>query len=761
MKKLRFLPLLLTVILSSCVADNFGDKNTDAEGEAFIKFSLAVDDGFNAGQTKVDEPADKLDPALVPEADSLYVDLYKFGYRTSDARKETWNRIYFGKYEDAKARTFNVNGGLFKLLTFHGDSTACGFNKPYFMAEEEFNVESQQLKEVSLTAKVSNVRISVNFDETVSGSYYDYFLRFANIDTVAAPVVHKKYKQILRYKKDESRDAYMMPTDSLQIQFMAQYEYGDEESWKYVTLDTIAVAGNDHLTVNVSVTDPRYGLLGVEIITDDNIVKKEEEVDILEAWAPQPAPQVIAAGFPNNEHAVIEGDNTGNGATVSILAKGGVKNLFFTVTSDYLASAGFDLPLGTEIDLADSNMDPTIKSKLKAAGFDWQDDILGTRKLTYIKMTDFFAQVNSLNPSLDVKRDIAAFTIRVVDEVDQEALLNLNSACHPITQELSIPDGNVWARKIVSPLLVAPYGVSRLFKLQVSTDGQIWEDYASFSSANGSKIDFGTLAVNSDTRYYFRTMYNSNPNLVSNVVEVLTEKELQVGNSGFEEYHTAIMHVSPLGWIYDYDREWYLPYNEGDTNPWWAVNSKSTMPDGHTAWTSNFCKNFPCTAFSTNSHSGDKSAMVYTVNVGDANTDATAVGTSVPGEIWIGRSDDNGNHVKDGRSFSSRPLSVKFWYKYDPINNENFVVDVVLTDASGNEIARSEKHDGMSSAEWKQCEIPVVYSELQSKAASLYICFKSCIGGGVNIQSQAEIAGIQQTAHIGSVLRIDDIELTY
>ncbi|MBE6217027.1 MAG: DUF4493 domain-containing protein [Bacteroidales bacterium] len=772
MKTFRFLPILLTVLLSSCVRGVVDENPYGPEGEGIVKIALSVDDELQIVQSK----ADALDASLVPHADSVRIDLYRFKKRNEMAQKETWNRIYFDKYENAKDAVLRVNAGQYMLLAFHGDSTACGFDKPYFLAKEEFVVDGgltetgdPVVTTVETEVKVSNVRISVNFDETVPGSYYDYFVRFARIDTsaTAGNSANKKYRQILRYRMDETRDAYMMPTDSLQIQFMAQHEYADDESWKFVTLDTIAVKGNDHVTVNVKVTDPRYGKLGVTIVTDDNIVKEVTDIEIPETWAPQDAPQIVAAGFPDGEHAVVEGDATGNGATISVVARGGLKNLFFTVNDSaegYLQSAGFDLPTGQEIDFVNPGAYQSHLAKLEAAGFRWQKekDLNGSRELTYITMTDFFKAINEKNPSLSVKRSLATFQVRAIDEVGKETVLDLTASAYPVTQELSIPEGKAWATRIVSPELKVTKGVSSLFELQMSTDGVNWtEDYRTFVSADNSVLDFGTLDVKPDTKYWFRTVYNNNPNLISNVVEVTTEKILQVGNPGFEEYHTTIMHVSPLGWLYDYDREWYLPYNEGETDPWWAVNSKKTMPDGHTAWTSNFCKNFPCTAYSVDAHGGEKSAMVYTVNVGSANTDDSAVGTSVPGEIWIGTADDSGNHVTDGHAFASRPSSVKFWYKYVPNASESFAVYVVLKDASGAEIARTEKLDGKAASAWTQCEMPIVYSNTMAKAASIYICFKSCVSGGVKTGQSMEIAGKEQTVHYGSTLKIDDVELTY
>lgn len=774
MKTLRFLPILLTVLLSSCVQGVVDTTDDNDKGEGIVRFAVSVDEELQIVQSK----ASALDESLVPHVDSIRVDLYRFSKKSAMAVKETWNRIYFDKYEKAKDASLRVNAGEFRLLAFHGDSTACGFDKPYFLDDVTFTVDGgltadgkPNITTVKAETKVSNVRISVNFDETVPGSYYDYFLRFARIDTsaVAGNSANKKYKQILRYPMDETRDAYMMPTDSLQIQFMAQHEYAENDTWKFVTLGTIAVKANDHVTVNVKVTDPRYGKLGVTIETDDNIIKEVTDVEIPEIWAPQDAPQIVAAGFTDGEHAVVEGDNTGNGATVSVVARGGMKNFFFTINDSadgYLASAGFDLPFGQEIDLV-TLTDQSIIKQLEDAGFAWQKnkDLKGSRELTYITMTNFFKTINDANPSLPEKRSLASFKVRVVDDVNKETALELTASAYPITQVLSIPEGKAWATRIVSPELTVTKGVSKLFELQISEDGENWtEDYKTFVSADNSVLDFGTLDVEPDKDYWFRTVYNNNPNLISNVVKVHTEKILQVGNPGFEEYQTVYMHVEPMGSVgnlYEYDREWYLPYNSGDTDPWWAVNSKKTMPDGHTAWTSNYCKNFPCTAFSTNAHGGSKSAMVYTVNVGNGNTDDSAIGTNVPGEIWIGKADDSGNHTVDGHAFASRPASVKFWYKYVPNASEKFAVYVVLKDASGNEIARSEKLDGGAASEWTQCEIPVVYTNTMVKASSIYICFKSCVSGDVQTAQTMEIGGKNQTAHIGSVLRVDDIELTY
>ena len=752
--------MLWTVALSSCVKGQFDDVPGAEGGEALLQIGLSVDEGVQIVQTKADEDS------IFPEVDSLYVELYKFGKKIKPDGKEYgkdgWNRMYFGKYEDAKDTVFRVNAGEWRLLAFHGDSTACGFDKPYVKADTTFNLEGgkEGVAYIKAKAKVSNVRISVEFDESVPGSFYDYFVRFARLDTsaVAGNAANKKYKQILRYGKDQTKDAYMMPTDSLQIQFMAQYEYGAEDSWRYAILDTVAVNPNDHLRLQISV-NPRHGNLDVNIVTDQNIVKKETNVEIKEIWTSQPAPTIVASGFPNGDHPVVEGDLSGNNATISILSRGGLKNCFLKVESAYLPEAGIDVPLGEEIDLANPTADSQAKlDRLTAAGFNWQSDMLGSRKLTYITMTDLFARINELNPSLTVARNLMTFTVRVVDEVEKETTVQLTSTAYPIVQTLSIPEGRVWAKKIVSPELRVERGVSALYMLQVSSDGNTWSDLKTYSSASNSVLDFGTIDVEPSTTYYYRTVYNENPNLMSNVVKVTTEDTLQIGNSGFEYWNTASFSFSH--WFGSETREWYLPYLSTDSNPWWAVNSRKTMPSSTTPSNLDY-KVFPTVGYSTDRYSGDKSALVYTVSVNDYNVSGTSLGDPVVGELWIGKADDSGNHASDGHAFASRPASVKFWYKYLPINSEKFAVYLSLKDAAGNQIAYTEKLDGSAAYEWTQCEIPIVYSNLKARAASIYICFKSAVNGDVKLDATMEIAGRQQTSHIGSALRIDDIELVY
>lgn len=758
MKSFRFLTLMSAILLIFSCNKEYVQTDVpvyDEDAVAYFRLGLSADTRLQILQTK----SDAAPASQAPVVDSFYVELYKYSLASDKAKDTTWNRTYFGKYEDAKDSVFRVSGGKWKFYTFYGDSTGCGFDKPYFNGEYNFDVTagvSSQIQDANIEATVKNVKIAVEFDETISGSFYDYFVRLTSLDK-------KKYGQVLRYKSGETRSAFMMPSDSLQIEFMAQFENRDTSSWKFAILDTLKTSPNDSVHIGLSI-EPRLGSLTIEISSDDNIIRDTADFSIDPTWSPQDAPKIAVAGFPDYNHPVVEGDRSGNNATVSVVAKGGLKNFFLTVTSDISLLSG--LPRGVKIDLADTTgAFDSYHQQLRDAGFDWDPKMAGSRRLTYLTMSKLFEFINDAYKSTTQQVELVTFDIQVVDEVGKTESVLLKSTSYPVVQTLSIPEGDVWAKKIVNPEVSVTRGFGHLFTLQVSKDGNTWQDLttpesATVMSSSSGTVIYPTLEVEPAKTYYYRSIYNKNSNLVSNTVKVTTEAALQVGNPGFEQYHNKILTVSR--WFDKKDREWYLPYSASDTDPWWAVNSRATMPSSTTPEYFDY-KCFPCTAFSTMRNSGEKSAMIYTVSVDGGNMNTTSFGDNIPGELWIGKTNDNGDHVTDGRPFASRPTSVKFYYHYLPLNSETFEVSVWVKDAGGNVIGKGGMTDGPAASEFTLCEIPINYSNINAKAATLYIGFKSTSSNdpSVRLDSSMEIAGKNQTSHLGSVLRIDDIELTY
>ncbi len=710
MKRLRFLPALL-LILSAC-SENIIEQNPLGTGEmGSVSIALSTDLRNEIVDTKAGEE---------PDVDDFWISIYK---------KETQTRLYSDSYANSK-KEIKLNSGNYRLVAQCGDSLGCGFDKPYYMADPSFTVAGRNTQ-VNAVAKLANVKMAVVFDQTISEQYTEY----------CAMVKHQTYtaKQ-LRFNPTETRFGYM-PGGEILFQFYAKVN----GEWKYYQADPLTYNPNDFVTFTVT-GDTSEGGLVINITVDRTVEDKNETIEIPAIAVPQGAPAITLAGFDgNNVHEFIEGVKAGANATASFIAKASLAHCYLTIESEYLASKG----VPAQIDFAHLTSDQ--KAVLKAAGFVWDESMATTRNFSYIDFSGVIAKMidNTKAAAEDVV--MAEFTLKVEDSVAKTAETTFRIVSAAVKATLDVKDYNVWARKIVDPTFSINKGDMALLKLQMSTDNLNWTDASGTPEQNGYTYTLEKLAVNPAVTYYFRSIYNGNVATVSPTVTVTTEAAAQVGNPGFEEYQK----------VNTYDRNWYLPYNAGETDPWWACNSLASMKSSTTVGYKPY-KNFPSSGYVTDAHSGSKAAMMFCVNIGNSNTDWSGIGTTYEGELWIGTSDDKGNRATEGHAFPSRPSKLNFWYKYDTMEGKTFFVDAWIKDASGNIIATAQDTAGQGASEWTLHSLDFSYTNLLVKAATIFIRFSASNGNGsFTIDKEFALGDETVSTHAGCFFTIDDIELIY
>lgn len=345
-----------------------------------------------------------------------------------------------------------------------------------------------------------------------------------------------------------------------------------------------------------------------------------------------------------------------------------------------------------------------------------------------------------------------------------------------LTLSLKNGDADVWATKVY--LQVTASAKSRASRTISSStveiqykNGEKWEKWPhqSYDAETGLFLLTGLGEGASETEgvpYTLRAVYKRGREAVSlsEELSITTEPKAQVGNAGFEEWHTASHSFDVSADIFGnpHYRDWYLPWNENEADIWWAVNSKKTMLSECTVANLDF-KVFPTVSWSSsNKANGEKSIQVATVATGAWAVPTGGVVTAHAGEIWIGTANDNGDHASEGHSFVSRPTSLSFWYQYSPVKSETFYMKIELKAEDGAVLASNEIANGASETAGKTITLPFEYS-VNKKVSSIYMVFKSSTADSpeYNTKVEMEIAGKNQTSHIGSVLRIDDIKLNY
>jgi len=695
------------------------------------------------------------DSEILPSIDSFTVEIYN-----SKAI-----RLYRNKYKDAKDQTIKLNAGEFRLVAHHGDSLGAGFEKPYYLADKDFTVHGYkenggQPDKVEATATLGNVKMKINFGENLSTHYSNYY----------AFIRHAKYtKKYVRYSKTETRAAYL-PGGDVYLEVYAQLggsgmqDGGVKDSLVYFKSETFTYEPNDFVTFNIE-TGARFGDLGVNIVVDKAVETVENKYDIPASAAPTDGPTFSHGGVSSTSlsygfaaGAAIKVDD----AILSVVAKSGLRGLTLNMDSEYLTGT---LGLPSSIDL--SNISAENKALLAENGIKFLADT--TVRLGYVDFSEFISK-NSANATYSsTNPTFVSFNITATDKVDKQASAVFNLNTIPLQATFSAEDVNIWGWKIVSPVatLTNAESIADLskIKMQYSSDGVNWGT-ADAVSMDGNKITFSEAKnLKAGKTAYLRTIYGGNAENVSEPTHFTTETPNQVGNNGFEDYSENIFTTSVTLLSTKYTVYWWQLYKEGQ-DAWWAVNSPVTLNTQVSVGYQDF-KSYPTVAIiSDGAHSGNASAVVSTVAIGD-NTSLVAYGTAHGGELFIG-SANNLNEgdwakVSEGHSFSTRPSALKFSYKFDCNDKDPFYAYCEVKDTEGNVIATGTLNNITTSAsDWTDISVPLTYTVTNKKAGSIFIDFKSSANNSSSSRSYTitTISG-QHTIHAGSVLYLDDITLLY
>lgn len=525
-----------------------------------------------------------------------------------------------------------------------------------------------------------------------------------------------------------------------------------------------------------------------------------------------PAPTIKKNGFSDSKVYILEGNGvTYDGMTAEIAAKGQIKHCWLNIDSPYLKAAGIS---ETKIDLANIDEDGAVASALRTIGLSWTPSMAG-KSAGIIDFSGVSSYMDThwcdgqnarfANMSLGLECEhYAAENDRTVEV----SVADFQYVVPSVSIKKDILPGNVWAKKILDFAadcsIDAASGVQfnpELFNIQYKSDNE-WIDVPSTSYEYPTRA-CAKFNSQSETEYQFRAIYNNNPNLVTYFSAHTTEAESQIEGADFNNwerktftYYAVKIAIKILFWTVDcggdiyLDRDYYQPLPSN----YWAINSKKTMPDKTTP-------NFTVNAFGFNYDTGDTQtykvfptiskcvvdqternygAQVATIHVCNMATEGNAgdgglgeAGGSISGvsmtellaagELCIGSADASGNLTYGGCQFASRPTKVKVRYQYDSYDNEKGYMKFELK--AGNEVIATHVYETAAASEWTEYTFDVPYTDLQKKATSVFVTFKSTSKSTPSYKGDgARTITMENTdynVHSGSVLRIDDMTLIY
>lgn len=728
MRDIRFVLTVVSVfsVMASCTETAV---ETVSEAEGNVSVSLSAEERLYLSS--------KSSPEGEVQVDDFTVEIFK----TDGQPGSEGVRLYRDSYANTRGRNIGLNPGNYRLYAYYGAQDGAGFDTPYYKAEKDFEVRPKTHEEVSATASLSNVKVSVAYGDIIKLDYKDFYT-----------VVRSGKEASLRFDKDETRPGYV-PAGEVVVEVYADVD----GEWKYYASEPVEYQPGDYVILNID-TKPSDSSLSLDIKVDNSVEIVEEEITIPESMMPQSAPEMTFNGFgESGKVEIFEAGEVPESMKVDIVAGAGISHCYLDIQSDCLMSLG----VPERVDLTD--IDPSVSDILRDNGFRWLGSMSGQR-LAYIDLTGLAEKLSSerYDPAAPFR---ATVTVTVEDAVGKSTESSPVSVASVAPEfSFSAADTDAWARSIRG--MEISYGRANpgVLKLQYKSESDTeWKD-AALASDNGSVLSYENISgLSPQTEYQLRAIYNGNAE--SAVTAALTtEDAAQAGNAGFEEWTTEEFKFTyKFFGSHEHNVNWYLPWTSGSQDVWWAVNSRKSMPTSTSVVSANWnWVRFPMVAFTDDSASGNYAARIYTVAVGDWSTEV-APGTSYAGELFIGTSDDSGNHSSDGHSFSSRPDMLQFMYKYDSNGGETFEVYSELRSPDGGVIATASS-TGQASGEWSRMTVPFTYSDLDVKAGTVTMSFRSSSSTEPSVTGNKSIviAGNETyTGNFGSVLTVDDIELIY
>lgn len=717
MTKFKYIYIgLIALLFTACQEEDFG---SGVKGG--IRITLAEEVGVDVSTRSTPEELD------IPMATDFKI----------EATNSAGDKKYSGTFK--KDETIPLDAGTYEVIAYYGINNTLALDAPYYEGTaENINVKEGYTTPVTLTCKVANALLSIRINEDDKEKFEATFKN---------PSFQLKVDEKSLENSDTTKSFYF-PAGSTITKLAFSKDGSEYQELEGITWPS-SIEAADHIIVTVGI-EPAPSGISLNVSKVEVVPVTIEETIPLE-WLPKP--KVEATGFDNN--------NT----------------LTFAETETP--------PAKLNLDLASALQDIKFKFDFEDEQFSFEDReyLLSTDKETIEQALGItLPAIGATEASIDFAPLVAKLQSKVDGATSNKIMIvpqannrwssektDVDSVytftCNKPEFSIAVQEGNVWTKTftIDEPTVTAGDAetIKSKLKYQYKTENGEWQDceqLVQFDSAPDEK------------NYQVRAIYREA--IASEEVAVTLETPAQLPNSGMEEWSTR--ELGSWGW-FDKTRYYgFYPYNNGEQNIWWATNNERSQDGNIVAGIGDHVAFSPCVSYSeTIKHTGSRSALVYTSGHGGGYI-SSAIKIypegAIAGNLFIGNYlwSDKTETITAGHSFTVRPTSFKFWYKYVPKNSDTFKVYIELKNgdeviASGTFIPQTIS----SETDWIEASIDLDYGDSPKTATSIYVQFLSTTKKSFSESDFDQNKSItfpvmgDWNAHIGSMLYIDDLSLIY
>jgi len=369
-----------SAVLAACTQDKLSEPSEEVTGEVFLTLNT---EGMAPQSKAVVEVG-------VPKPEDLTVEIFK----KTDLERV---RLYRDTYNKAAGKSIKLNCAEYTMSAFYGDSLAVGENRAYYEGCADFSLTPQnRTAQVEITAKVANVRVSVEYGDNL---LYDYPEFYAKVRSETAG----GRKKSAEFYQDEYKKKTFVPYGTLYFELYAKVD----GQWKYFPARPVEPKRGDDVVFKVD-TERLYGSQGINV-TISQLDKKDKSYEVPATMLPQDSPEVSSGSLPELTE-MVQGDPAKTGLRMDLVVDGNIKECWLNVSSDYLAALG----VPERVDLASDRLSSRVKTALESVGLKWMDSMYG-RRFAYVDFSGItkFISETTCNPDNLFSAD---FSIDIIDQ---------------------------------------------------------------------------------------------------------------------------------------------------------------------------------------------------------------------------------------------------------------------------------------------------------------------------------------------------------
>jgi len=369
-----------SAVLAACTQDKMSEPSEEVSGEVFLTLNT---EGMAPQSKAVLEVG-------VPKPEDLTVEIFKkTDLENVRLLRDTYNKI--------KEKPVKLNCADYRMLAYYGDSLAVGEDLAYYECMAEFSLTPQERSvSVSATAKVSNVRVAVEYGENLKHDYTEYY-------SIVKSVTPSGRKKSIEFYQDEVNKKAFVPYGTLYFELYAKVD----GQWKYFPSKAVEPVKGDDITFKVD-TKRLTGQQGITV-TIAQLDKKEISYEVSADMLPQDAPEASAGNIPT-ETEMVEGDPVKTNLRMDFVVDGNIKECWLNVNSAYLAAMG----VPERVDLASDNLSSRVKNALESVGLKWMNGMAG-RRFAYL---DFSGITKFMGETVCDPDNLfsADFSVEIIDQ---------------------------------------------------------------------------------------------------------------------------------------------------------------------------------------------------------------------------------------------------------------------------------------------------------------------------------------------------------